>query len=485
MKFYYLSILSYLISINACLAQYGFSNGTLQIGTVNSQNRIFKIVSMSYDDQFPTTRGRSIIYKNDKILYVIPRSFDILPNNPNSYLAISNDGLNIVYLVAKSFLEDDEHKHVTLYHKGKLKKAYTLDEFTGCNSAITECSLFYSSYNETINPVKITEGDNLSKQTLDENYVAEELLLRKQPVLIKNDTLYCTDSKKNTTVLDLKTGQIIGRGPFSSFYNAIKDQPKDQVEIVRHDKTYIQINDFLNQRSDKKVSEEIADLLNMRYIHLDSSKRNVFKEYNVSVTGLLGQDGTFEIEQLTAESPLNKNLIADYFKSNIFKSDFVKKEIGKEYFKYFFGTYRNVDESMAKKERTTERIEQEKIKQANLIADSIGDVYIPKNLEECFSQLNIILKPVDLEKLKSSAGINYHMGLGMWIRNNWGLWGASRLQQYFIKRGYSDPDSISSVILDNYISWLNGETDIAEAWEKNNVPKTSIRNLHVPIMKKR
>src|SRR5690606_10277026 len=135
------------------------------------------------------------------------------------------------------------------------------------------------------------------------------------------------------------------------------------------------------------------------------------------------------------------------------------KEIEKHYFKYFFGSFRNVDTKIARKERDLEILKEEQTHATNLKADSINHVYIPKDLNDCFIQLNKILKPIDIEKIKSSKGIDYHMGLGMWIRNNWGLWGGSRLQQYFIKKGYDHPDSMSSIILASYIKWLNGDSD--------------------------
>ena len=63
--------------------------------------------------------------------------------------------------------------------------------------------------------------------------------------------------------------------------------------------------------------------------------------------------------------------------------------------------------------------------------------------------------------------IKYHLGLGMWMRNNWGLWGGSRLQKYFTDKGVTHPEGMSSVILFYYWDWLQGRKDTWKDWEKN------------------
>lgn len=45
-----------------------------------------------------------------------------------------------------------------------------------------------------------------------------------------------------------------------------------------------------------------------------------------------------------------------------------------------------------------------------------------------------------------------HMSVGMWIRNNWGLWRGGPLREFFTARQVTHPDSMSGLILDAY--WL-------------------------------
>ena len=89
--------------------------------------------------------------------------------------------------------------------------------------------------------------------------------------------------------------------------------------------------------------------------------------------------------------------------------------------------------------------------QLRIEMDSINGVYIPKDIEDCCVQLDKILSEKDKEYILK----HLHFGLGMWIRNNWGLWGGSRLQQYFFDKKIDHPDGMSGEILRAYYDWLN------------------------------
>lgn len=103
--------------------------------------------------------------------------------------------------------------------------------------------------------------------------------------------------------------------------------------------------------------------------------------------------------------------------------------------------------------------------------DSINGFYIPKDIKDCFMTLDGMLSRVDIDSIKAlpnrEATIKYHLGFGMWIRNNWGLWGGSRLQNYFLQRNIKHPDSMSGLILEYYYDWLNGINEDWIRFDKN------------------
>lgn len=94
-------------------------------------------------------------------------------------------------------------------------------------------------------------------------------------------------------------------------------------------------------------------------------------------------------------------------------------------------------------------------------ADSIDGVYIPKGIKECFEQIDFYwtdsLK-TEVKKMKEEDfSASAHFGFGRWMRNNWGLWGGSRLKTYFYEMEIYHPDGMSGIILDSYHRYLNGK----------------------------
>lgn len=154
---------------------------------------------------------------------------------------------------------------------------------------------------------------------------------------------------------------------------------------------------------------------------------------------------------------------------------FVKKEIYKYYQMYetilvSYHRYLNHQKINLKeqKEKYAERREAATQQQNDIFAkynkkevyksDTIDCVYIPMDLDDCCVQLDQLLSEEDKAFIKNlpdkKETIKLHMSLGMWIRNNWGLWGGSRLQKYLFD--ISDhPDGMSSIILEHYYDWLN------------------------------
>lgn len=92
--------------------------------------------------------------------------------------------------------------------------------------------------------------------------------------------------------------------------------------------------------------------------------------------------------------------------------------------------------------------------------NSAESIYIPINLDDCTKQLDSMF--VDSVKAKIRAltedefSGKYHFGVGMWMRNNWGLWKESRLSKYFNSLGIYHPDDMTGIIFDSYHRQLTG-----------------------------
>jgi len=80
--------------------------------------------------------------------------------------------------------------------------------------------------------------------------------------------------------------------------------------------------------------------------------------------------------------------------------------------------------------------------------------YIPTNLDDAHQELEKMLSARELERIMAMTNedmmIEYHMGLGMGLRNQWGLWRGSRLARYFNELDIHNADDMSGIILETF-----------------------------------
>ena len=94
--------------------------------------------------------------------------------------------------------------------------------------------------------------------------------------------------------------------------------------------------------------------------------------------------------------------------------------------------------------------------------DSLRGHYIPKDLDDAINSLNKIYSDslkVEIIKLTEKDYVygNYRPGIGLWMRNNWQLWGGSRLSKFFRDNKIEHPESMSVVILESFYRSLKNE----------------------------
>jgi hypothetical protein len=84
---------------------------------------------------------------------------------------------------------------------------------------------------------------------------------------------------------------------------------------------------------------------------------------------------------------------------------------------------------------------------------------IPLTLYECYIALNNLLNDQVKNDIKISSVndlIKYHMGLGMWIRNNWLRQSNNRIMKTLYDNGLRHLDDMSQIIIIGYHYYLNG-----------------------------
>lgn len=458
----------FLMTTNSFVAQ--MTSSHVEISTLYSENGEFFLRSVPWDNHSPSLRGTTSVYRNGQKEpeYVVPRGFDDADRNR---LTLSNDGETIFYVISYFANETmDGLKSVNIYHRGNLIRSYTEREINGCDPDRERCSLLYSNYDEVVD----REKSHSARRTIFRGNVSDQdRFLYETPLFASGDRVYLIDSKKIVHTFDLREGRHEKIGNFDEQFPQLKTiARKNNIEEERFESP--ELYDFPALASGEETAKALARSLGMKVYDIYSDKDEKYKKYSLKLGGLLNQDGTVEIESIDS-SDLPKEAIEQFFRSNRFITTKIPVVFRKWYIEeYFF--FRKADDRLAKKEREDElRLWQEESRKL-LVAETIGGRYIPKNLQEAFLELDKQLSEIDKKEmaaLKSRKDmIAYHHGLGTSLRNNWGLWGVSRLKKYFTDRGITHPDNMSSVVLFFYWDWLNGIKEPWKSWEQN--PKRTI-----------
>lgn len=449
-------------------------SSVVEVATVYSQNGKYYLKTVPYDNELPTLRGKTSVYEigNPNPLYKFERAFDAVNENN---LILSNDGESIFYAVSWSSKEE-ELKNITIYKHGKLMKSFTEAEITNCDDEKEQCRLIYSNYNEVIDKEKSNYGTKNYKKVIKDGVDEKEIFLSNFPIFNIENTVYLVDYKRRVHLFDLSNGSYISSDPFENIYEKIKREKlgnKTEIEIydtpqIKSRRWYL---DFPNLKDGTDTAQILADYLGMKPASTFEEKDEQYKLYSFKVNSSILQDGSIEIENIEFYDNLPKDKITAFFTNNKFDSSAIPKIFEKWYLREKYFHFRNKNDKFARKEKQQELNQEREEFKKRLTAEKINDVYIPKDLGECFTELDRLLKEVDRKEMQSLPKredmIKYHHGLGMWLRNNWGLWGGSRLQKYFTEKGINHPDEMSGIILEFYHDWLNGKKETWKDWEKN------------------
>lgn len=461
-----------MVLITSSVAAGQIVTGSADIITIYSQNNRFYVKSIPYDDETPSLKGKTYVYEKGKgtPLYTLDRGFDVFDGI--SSLILSNDGEVIFYVVAWDTNEEkDGLKSVNIYKRGKLIRSFTEPEITGCNKKKERCRLVYSNYDEVVDREKSQSGTKNYKKVLKEGVDEKERFLSDFALFSFDDVVYLTDSKKHTHTFDLRDGHLESDS-FDNMFHQIKTKGRfTKTEVVSYRAPVF--DGFPSLRDGRNANVSLANYIGMKAGNsLTASDR--YKWYIVSIDSTISQAGTLEIDAIDADSGLPKDKILEFFRTIKFDTRpipkvFEKWNLGEQFF-YF----RNSSERIARREKQQERVKKRQEFEKRLTLEIINGVYIPADLRECFLELDKKLAEVDRQEMKAKPKrddmIVYHLGLGTWMRNNWGLWGGSRLWKYFNDRGVSHPEEISSIVLYHYHDWLNGNKDTWKEWE-NTTPK--------------
>jgi hypothetical protein len=97
----------------------------------------------------------------------------------------------------------------------------------------------------------------------------------------------------------------------------------------------------------------------------------------------------------------------------------------------------------------------------NITKDRLHGVYIPKNLDDAFVQLDKNISAESREKIKAipedTVCLLLHDRLGRWMLNNWCFYEGSRFSHYLRSAGVTYPDDMADFMLIAYHRHLHGK----------------------------
>jgi hypothetical protein len=425
------------------------------INNLSSKNGQYFLKSIPFDNIVETPIGKTIIYSSDSTeIYKIPRYFEISDNRKELFL--SNDGRKLAYIVDREFSWNDVYQNtIELYKDGLKFKEYSLSDLIDCNNETENCFLFSK---EAIDSIGRFKGKR--KIYLKESATDLEKHITNRAVYISNDTLivFCKTSK--VVKINLNSGELSYEKLSEFDYESVMQL--DTLEFNSQKFKKPSLYGLPKLINGKDVEESLANYLDMSIYPEYSRNSDKFKRYSLNLEIIIDSTGSGTIGRMEDYGDLPEEKI----KAFVSESKFQTKEIPLGIEKWRFDAWialMNKSKKLAKEEKKQELIEERKAYERRVVADSNNGHYIPKNHEECYLEMNKLLKQKEIDAIKNlksrSETIMYHHGFGTWLRNNWGLWSGSRLQRYLINKGINHPDSMSALILEYYYDWLNNEND--------------------------
>lgn len=99
---------------------------------------------------------------------------------------------------------------------------------------------------------------------------------------------------------------------------------------------------------------------------------------------------------------------------------------------------------------------EDKINYYNAMAiNDLQEKDTPETLEEA---VDILIEAIPIERANELLNASRaHFSLGRFLRNYWGLWSGSKLQEWFHEKGIRHADDMSGIILESAKRELNGD----------------------------
>ena len=284
----------------------------ISIATVYSQSEKYYLKTIPYDNESPSLRGKTYVFESgvDKPLYTLERAFDTIDENDNK-LTLSNNGEVIFYLINFGADEGKEGlKSVNFYRKGIFFKSFSASEITGCDLSKERCDVVFNNYWDVIDKEKSNWGKRNFKRVFKDGVGEQDKFLADFALFSIEDTVYLTDSKKQTHLFDMKEGIYLRSESFEKIYSQIKDKGRfNKISVQRLASPYNY--ELPVVKNGLNTEEQLAAYLGMKAAKSYGKEPDIYKTYTFQVKGMILRDGSFEVEALESADDLPKDKILE------------------------------------------------------------------------------------------------------------------------------------------------------------------------------
>ena len=362
----------------------------------------------------------------DSLIYTVDRYFVL------DHTFFSNDGKRIVYI--NDYLRGTDYDSCTtslieFYQDGMVEQSYYFEDLFGRSADDNEFNWLY--HEKELN----------------------EWFFKNNHYLV-NDNIYVISGINGVVfIFDMNTNELVEKVDTATFQDnlTLVDFERNFVKFIPLEEAKL----FPDLKNGNSFRSELAKEVDVDLIPVNSDKSTDRYYYRIDLEVLIDSLGNTIHNRvssseyvLTEKANKIKESISDFLSKSTFDIDTIPYNLQEWLFEDKFYIARNpISLSIDDKQEYENRVCQ---------IDSLRGTYIPKDLSDAHSELNKILDNEAKEMIVK--GESTHFGLGMWLRNNWGLWSGGRLKCYFDERELYHPDHISSLILGTYRMKLLNES---------------------------
>ena len=307
---------------------------------------------------------------------------------------LSNDGRVVVYVNMS-----DGSESVSVYRDGRLVRSLTSSEVTGCDGRRERCQLVYSNGEQVLDHRAMSSAPEGQQRIFKAGVSEQERFLNEFPLFSSGDAVYVIDSRRRVHQFSLADGTMADAVALDDVYPGIMRLASE----TKTEDQFVQAPEYSPNSLLVAGGGKAADALGRR-LYLKAVADRVdqgFRIHTFLVSGTLFRDGRFEVAELDVLGDLERQRLLDFFATTRFDTRLIPHPCDWWYLNNQTFEFRNPDKAVARREQTAYMLEQQKELQASLTAERLEGIYIPRDLGECFVELDKMLAEVSRNEMRA------------------------------------------------------------------------------------